>query len=187
MGDRLATINMDRKVEGCYAPFLGGAGCPSNTLSPGPRPTSYQVVSWSIQPFGHNRHGPKRGWGCCAPFGGGNWSPSNTLCPGPRPTTEPSGILIHPTVWPEYINVTDRQTDRQTHRTVPQNRANRRPKSGSEIGNSSVLFYVFKGLCGSKLGRQGIAAAHTGQLSLPGKHFKYYNASHEEVANFVKY
>jgi len=25
----------------------------------------------------------------------------------------PSFILIHPTVWPQYINVTDRQTDRQ--------------------------------------------------------------------------
>ena len=49
----------------------------------------------------------------------------------------PSFILIHPTVWPQYINVTDRQTgqdrrgqDRQT--TVRQHRANRftngRPK-----------------------------------------------------------
>jgi len=25
-----------------------------------------------------------------------------------------SGILIHPTVWPQYTNVTDRQTVRQT-------------------------------------------------------------------------
>jgi len=31
----------------------------------------------------------------------------------PRPTTIPNGILIHPTVWPEYTNVTQRQTDRQ--------------------------------------------------------------------------
>jgi len=23
----------------------------------------------------------------------------------------PGGILIHPTVWPQYTNVTDRQTD----------------------------------------------------------------------------
>ena len=37
---------------------------------------------------------------------------SNTMSPGPRPTsvpTVPSGMLIHPTFWPQYINVTDRQ------------------------------------------------------------------------------
>jgi len=28
----------------------------------------------------------------------------------------PSFILIHPTVWPQYTNVTERQTDRQTDR-----------------------------------------------------------------------
>jgi len=72
MGDRLATVDMERKVGGCCAPFRGGAGSPSNTISPGPRPTSV-----------------------------------------------PSGILIHPTIWPSYDNVTDRQ-DRQTDRiTVP--------------------------------------------------------------------
>jgi len=27
--------------------------------------------------------------------------PSNTMWPGPRPTSLPSGILIHPTVWPQ--------------------------------------------------------------------------------------
>jgi len=36
--------------------------------------------------------------------------PSNTLSPGSRPTSVPSGILIHPTIWPQYTNVTDRQT-----------------------------------------------------------------------------
>jgi len=39
-GDRLATIGMLRKVGGCCAPFRGRAGSPSNTMSPGPRPTS---------------------------------------------------------------------------------------------------------------------------------------------------
>ena len=34
----------------------------------------YQAASWSIQPFGHNRHGPKIGGGGCAPFGG-SWVP----------------------------------------------------------------------------------------------------------------
>jgi len=39
---------------------------------------------------------------------------------GPRPTYIPSFILIHPTVWPQYTNVTYRQTgqtDRQTDKT----------------------------------------------------------------------
>jgi len=31
------------------------------------------------------------------------------LLTGPRPTSIPSGILIHPTVWPQYTNVADRQ------------------------------------------------------------------------------
>ena len=42
----------------------------------------------------------------------GSWVPSNTLWPGPRPTSVTSGTLIHPTIWPQYTNVTDRQTDR---------------------------------------------------------------------------
>jgi len=41
---------------------------------------------------------------------GGAGSPSNTVSPGPRPTSVPSGMLIHPTIWPQYTNVTDRQT-----------------------------------------------------------------------------
>jgi len=43
---------------------------------------SYKMAFWSIQLFGHNRHGS-------------------------RPTRMPSFILIHPTVWPQYSNVTD--------------------------------------------------------------------------------
>ena len=105
MGDRLATTDMGWKLGA--VPLLGVvARSPSNTMWPGPRPTSvpsgtlinsaiwpqqtwakkwglkwglcpfygelgphltqcrlgrslplYQVASWSIQPFGHNRHG----------------------------------------------------------------------------------------------------------------------------------
>jgi len=40
---------------------------------------------------------------------GGAGSPTNTMWPGPRPTSIPSFILIRSTVWPQYINVTDRQ------------------------------------------------------------------------------
>jgi len=51
---------------------------------------------------GHDRHGPKRG-GCCASFvgGGGAGFPSNTMWPGLRSTSVPSGIYIHPAVWPQ--------------------------------------------------------------------------------------
>jgi len=38
MGERLATIDMDRKLRA--VPLLGGAGSPSNTVWPGSRPTS---------------------------------------------------------------------------------------------------------------------------------------------------
>jgi len=42
---------------------------------------------------------------------GGAGSPSNTMSTGLRHTAIPSGILIHPSVCPQYTNVTDRQTD----------------------------------------------------------------------------
>jgi len=41
MGERLATIDMTRKVGGAAALLsVGGTGSPSNTMSPGPRPTT---------------------------------------------------------------------------------------------------------------------------------------------------
>jgi len=46
----------------------------------------------------------------------GAGSPSNTMWPGPWPTYVPSFIVIHPTVWLQYTNVTER-TERQTERT----------------------------------------------------------------------
>jgi len=65
----------------------------------------YQVASWSTQPFGHNRYGPKIGG--CAPLGEGDGSPSNTMWPGPRPTRIPSFILIRTNLLkncPSYLN-----------------------------------------------------------------------------------
>ena len=52
--------------------------------------------------------------GCCASFGGAGFL-SNTMWLGPRSTSTPSGILIHPTVWPQYTNIIDREDghDRQ--------------------------------------------------------------------------
>ena len=53
-----------------------------------------QVASSSIQPFCHNRHGPKIGWEWVCPFLGLAGSPSNTKSHRTRPTSIPSGILV---------------------------------------------------------------------------------------------
>jgi len=86
---------------------------------PGYRPhqvttRAQQLLRWVTVP---EQSGPKSG-GCCAPFlwGGGAGSSSNTMSAGPRYTSVASGILLHPTVWPQYTN--DRSTDRQTDRTT---------------------------------------------------------------------
>jgi len=89
---RLATIDMGRKMGGeGDVPLLTGS--PSNT-SPGPRLTSVPS-GVLIQPFGHNRHGPKIGG--YAPLRGAG-SPSNTMLPGPTSTCLPRGTLIHPAI-----------------------------------------------------------------------------------------
>jgi len=88
---------------------------------------------------GHNTHGLKRG-GLDVPLSRGkSWVPSNTMWPGTRPTRMPSFILIRPTVWPQYINVTDRQdrTDRTDRTTVRYHRANR-----FTSGRPKILFCV---------------------------------------------
>jgi len=59
--------------------------------------------------MGRNHMGRKLG-GYYAPFRGGSGS-HLTQCrlQRPRPTSVPSGILIHPTFWPQYTNIADRQ------------------------------------------------------------------------------
>jgi len=59
-------------------------------------------------PFVEGQRGPHRTRSCL----GQDLAPSNTMWPGPRPTCMPSFISIRPTVWPQYTNVRDRQTDR---------------------------------------------------------------------------
>ena len=80
---------------GLLCPFRGELG-PRLTqcgLSRGLLP--YQVVSSSIQPFGHNRHEPKIGG--CAPFRGEQRNPIQHNVAW----AVPSGILTHPAVWPQ--------------------------------------------------------------------------------------
>ena len=75
----LATIYTDRKV-GAVSLFRGVELGPHLTqcgLHWGLPP--YQVLSWSIQPSGHNRHGPKIGGGLC-PFWGGKLGPHLWQC-----------------------------------------------------------------------------------------------------------
>jgi len=63
MCDRLATIDMGQKV-GCVTLFRWVELSPHLTqCSVGWGLPPYQLVSWSIQLFGHNRHEPKIG-GC---------------------------------------------------------------------------------------------------------------------------
>ena len=47
---------------------------------------------------------------------------SRTMSPGSRPTSVSSGIVIHPTVWPQYTDVTNRQ-DKQTGQTRQRSRS----------------------------------------------------------------
>ena len=44
--------------------------------------------------------------GAAVPLLGAAGFPSNTMWSGLRPTSLPSGVLIHPIVWPQYTNVT---------------------------------------------------------------------------------
>jgi len=98
MGDR-ARAKWAEKWGGLLCSLFGSPHLTQCRLGWGLSP--YQVVSGSMQLFGHHSHGLKSG-GCCAPFRGwGSWSPSNTMLPTPRPTSVPSGILMHPAVWPQ--------------------------------------------------------------------------------------
>ena len=92
----------------------------------------YQVTTWSIHLFGHNKHGPKSGGGCCATFGAGKLSPHLTLrqCGlgwGLSPYQVASWSIQPfsrntPTLQDSHRH-TDRQTDRQTDNgpIAPQN------------------------------------------------------------------
>jgi len=98
---------MGRKL-GALSPFWGGeAGSPSSTITPGPMPTPYKVGSSSVQPFGHNIHGPKIR-GCAPSLRRGELGPHLTMSLGSRPTSyqvaswsiEPFGYnRYRPNIW----------------------------------------------------------------------------------------
>ena len=74
---------------------------------------------------------------------GGAGSPSNTISPGPRSTSTLNGVLIHLTVWPQYTNVTHRQTDRtdRTDNGPIAYRANRFTNGRPTKENQVVVFH----------------------------------------------
>jgi len=76
----------------------------------------------------------KAGGGCCAPFLGGAGSPSNTMSPGL--SSIPNCILIHPTVWPQDTNVTDRQRSDNIGRTILQTVAQKEKRKNQ---NTNIL------------------------------------------------
>ena len=82
--------------------------------------------------------------------GGRTGSSCNTMWPGPRSTSVPSGTLIHPTVWRQYTNVTDRQNRQRSDsigRTILQTAAQKRRElsllvvMGNREKLKQVLFY----------------------------------------------
>jgi len=91
----------------------------------------------------HNKQKGRNVGRGAVPLSGGATSPSNTMWLGPRPTSIPSGILILPTVWPQYTNVTDRQ-DRQGPDSIgwlvlrsPKNRDAQKKQSSHKVSRVS--------------------------------------------------
>jgi len=106
MSDRLADVGQN-VGGGCCASFRGSCVPIQHNVA---WAEAYLPTKW------HYRHVPKIGrWGC-APYAGAGF-PSNTVWPGLRPTSMPSGNLIHRTVWPQYANVTGRQTGQERQRS----------------------------------------------------------------------
>ena len=106
---------------GALPPFGGGgAGYLSDTMWPGPRPTCMPSFMLIIQPFGHNRYGPKIGGsGAPHPFGGGELGPHLTQCSQGQglPACEVSSRSIQPFGHNIPTSQTDR-TDRQQSDSV---------------------------------------------------------------------
>jgi len=89
------------KSGGLLCQFISGGGKLGPHLTQcrlGQGLPPYKVASSSIMPFSTTDIGQKLGRDAVPLLGDG--SASNTMWRAPRPITIPSGILIHPTVWP---------------------------------------------------------------------------------------
>ena len=102
MSDRFVHNTHGPNSEGLLPFPWGELGTRLTYCGLGQELPSYQVASWSIQSFGHNRRGPKIGGRGAVLLSGGSGPLSDTMSPGSRPTSVPSGVLIHPAVWPQH-------------------------------------------------------------------------------------
>jgi len=123
MSDRLVTIDMGRKW-GAVSLFEGGAGSPSNNVA---WAEAYLRTKWHLDissRFATTDDVPKIG---ALPLVWGNWVPIWHSVAGAEVEAYVLVklhfiylfILTYPTVWPQYTNVTDKQTGQteQTDRT----------------------------------------------------------------------
>ena len=95
MGDRLATIDMGRKV-GAAVPLSVGSWVSIFIWA-----EAYLRTKWHLDPSSRlaTMIRAEKWWGCSAHFFRGTGSRSNTILPGLRPTSVPSATFIHPVVW----------------------------------------------------------------------------------------
>ena len=80
----------------------------------------YQVTSWSIQPFGHNRHWPKIGGYAAFFLGGGQLGPHLAQCGRGRGLPPCQWFHLDPSnrlAIMHQRHIQDRQTDRQDRHT----------------------------------------------------------------------
>jgi len=85
------------------SPFLSNTHHMSNDDCPQNKRDKSLAVA-EIGDRGHNRHGPKEGW-VAVPLSRSAGNPSNTMWPAPMSTSEPSGVFIHPAVWPQQCRM----------------------------------------------------------------------------------
>jgi len=112
-----------------------------NILSSYIHTRAQQLLKWATV-WPQHTWAEKLGGSCCAPFHGGAGFPSNTMSPEPRPTSIPSGILIHPTIWPQYTSFTERQTGHPSRSTGWTVMCNCHPKTWQntwEINSCEIL------------------------------------------------
>jgi len=96
----VATTDMSRKEGGAVPLSQGGSGSPSHCGLA----EVYFCTKWHLHPSSRLATiDMGRKLGLRPLLGRGAGFPSNTMLSGLRPTSLPSGILIHPVIWPQQI------------------------------------------------------------------------------------
>ena len=125
---------------------MGGAGSPSNTMLPGPRPASVPSGVFIHPPVWPQRTYMGRKLGSCAPLGEGELDPHLTQC-GLRAKLhlDPSSCLA--TIHQRYRQ-TDRTGQHSTGRTVF---TNGRPKTHQDVGMRLRNAYILNSSTGNRI------------------------------------